>query len=203
MDEPSLGLSPKLVQQTFGIIRELNQDGTSILLIEQNAVKALAICSRGYILQKGKVVLSGSREQLVADEKVRKVKKIHHIGIAVKNLDESLHFWKDIVGFPLTTMELIPSHKVQVAFLSIGESDIELLTPLEGNLPMENLIREKGGGLDHLCLEVDNLDEVINELKQNRINLVDETPRLLPGRKIAFVDPSSADGVLLEFYELT
>ncbi|MBP9040227.1 MAG: ABC transporter ATP-binding protein [Anaerolineaceae bacterium] len=72
MDEPSLGLSPKLVQQTFGIIQELNQAGTSILLIEQNAVKALAICTRGYILQKGNVVLSGTREQLIADEKVHK-----------------------------------------------------------------------------------------------------------------------------------
>jgi len=72
MDEPSLGLSPKLVQQTFAIIQELHQAGTSILLIEQNAVKALAICNRGYILQKGKVVLSGSKEQLISDEKVRK-----------------------------------------------------------------------------------------------------------------------------------
>jgi len=72
MDEPSLGLSPKLVQQTFSIIKELNQAGTSILLIEQNAVKALAICGRGYILQKGKVVLYGTKEQLISDERVRK-----------------------------------------------------------------------------------------------------------------------------------
>lgn len=72
MDEPSLGLSPKLVQQTFGIIQELNQTGISILLIEQNAVKALEICSRAYILQKGQVALSGSKEQLYTNEKVRK-----------------------------------------------------------------------------------------------------------------------------------
>jgi len=72
MDEPSLGLSPKLVQQTFSIIQELHQTGTSILLIEQNAVKALAICDRGYILLKGKVVLSGDKQKLVSDEGVRK-----------------------------------------------------------------------------------------------------------------------------------
>lgn len=72
MDEPSLGLSPKLVQQTFSIIQELHQSGTAILLIEQNAVKALAICDRGYILQKGKVVLSGDKQQLTSDEGVRK-----------------------------------------------------------------------------------------------------------------------------------
>jgi branched-chain amino acid transport system ATP-binding protein len=72
MDEPSLGLSPKLVQQTFSIIQELHQAGTSILLIEQNAVRALAICDRGYILQKGKVVLSGDKQKLISDEGVRK-----------------------------------------------------------------------------------------------------------------------------------
>ena len=72
MDEPSLGLSPKLVQQTFSIIKELHETGKSILLIEQNAVKALAICDRGYILQKGKVVLSGDKQELISDEGVRK-----------------------------------------------------------------------------------------------------------------------------------
>ena len=72
MDEPSLGLSPILVQQTFIIINELTQAGISILLIVQNAVKALGICGRGYILQKGKVVLSGTKEQLISDERVRK-----------------------------------------------------------------------------------------------------------------------------------
>jgi branched-chain amino acid transport system ATP-binding protein len=72
MDEPSLGLSPKLVQQTFHIIQELHKAGTSILLIEQNAVKAMGVCDRGYILQKGSVVLSGNKEELISDERVRK-----------------------------------------------------------------------------------------------------------------------------------
>ncbi|MHB8089218.1 MAG: ABC transporter ATP-binding protein [Anaerolineaceae bacterium] len=72
MDEPSLGLSPKLVQRTFQIIQELHKVGTSILLIEQNAVKAMAICDRGYILQKGTVILSGSKGELLSDERVQK-----------------------------------------------------------------------------------------------------------------------------------
>lgn len=72
MDEPSLGLSPKLVQQTFGIIKELHDLDTSILLIEQNASMALDICDRGYILQKGRVVLSGVRDNLVNDAGVQK-----------------------------------------------------------------------------------------------------------------------------------
>ena len=72
MDEPSLGLSPKLVDQTFAIVRALHREGASILLIEQNARQALAVCDRGYILQKGAIVLSGSREELVSDERVQR-----------------------------------------------------------------------------------------------------------------------------------
>jgi methylmalonyl-CoA/ethylmalonyl-CoA epimerase len=131
------------------------------------------------------------------------IKKINHIGIAVKDLESSLHFWKDILGLPLKASEVVPSCKVQVAFLPVGEADIELLTPLEGNFSMEKFVQEQGGGLDHLCLEVDDLDHALAELKKNGIRLIDETPRVLPGRKFAFVDPGESDGVLLEFYELT
>ncbi len=72
MDEPSLGLAPNLIEQTFQIIREYNDEGTAVLLIEQNAAQALEICRRAYILQKGRVVLHGGREELLSDERVRK-----------------------------------------------------------------------------------------------------------------------------------
>jgi len=73
LDEPSLGLSPILVQQIFSIIREINDTGTTILLVEQNALQALKVANRGYVLQTGTVVLSGSAEKLTQDEMVRKV----------------------------------------------------------------------------------------------------------------------------------
>lgn len=72
MDEPSLGLSPKLVTQTFDIVRELNKAGVSILLIEQNARQALNVCDRGYILQKGQIVLSGTGREMMSDERIQK-----------------------------------------------------------------------------------------------------------------------------------
>ena len=72
MDEPSLGLAPNLIEQTFQIIREYNDEGTAVLLIEQNAAQALEICSRACILQKGRVVLQGRREELLSDERVQK-----------------------------------------------------------------------------------------------------------------------------------
>ncbi len=71
MDEPSLGLSPKLVEQTFAIVRELHRDGISILLIEQNARQALAVCDRGYILQKGAILFAGTRQELTSDTRVQ------------------------------------------------------------------------------------------------------------------------------------
>lgn len=130
------------------------------------------------------------------------IKKINHIGIAVRSIERSIWFWNKVLGLPLTNVEEVPSYKVNVAFLKTGESDIELLMPLGGNEALEKLILDKGGGLDHLCLEVEDLDGVLNELKSEGVKLIDETPVVLPGRKIAFVHPSSADGVLLEFYEL-
>jgi len=131
-----------------------------------------------------------------------KIKKINHIGIAVRNLNRSIWFWHKILGLPLTNVEEVPSHKVNVAFLKAGETDIELLMPLEGNAPLEKIILEYGGGLDHLCLEVEDVESVLDELRSKGVKLINETPAVLPGRKVAFVHPSSADGVLLEFYEL-
>jgi len=72
LDEPSLGLAPILVQQIFSIIREINSQGTTILLVEQNALQALAVANRGYVLQTGRVVLSGSSNELSENEMVRK-----------------------------------------------------------------------------------------------------------------------------------
>jgi len=131
-----------------------------------------------------------------------KIKKINHVGIVVRDLEKSLPFWNKILGLSATAVERVPSYKVDIAFLRAGESEIELLEPHAGNTPMEKLNRENGGGLDHLCLEVENLEEVLLELKEVGVTLINETPVLLPGRKLAFVHPSSADGVMLELYEL-
>jgi branched-chain amino acid transport system ATP-binding protein len=72
LDEPSLGLAPILVQQVFATIKEINQQGTTILLVEQNALQALTIAHRGYVLQTGNVVLSGPAQDLIKNETVRK-----------------------------------------------------------------------------------------------------------------------------------
>ncbi|WP_394404915.1 ABC transporter ATP-binding protein [Streptococcus sp. 20-1249] len=72
LDEPSMGLAPIFIQEIFDIIQDIQKQGTTVLLIEQNANKALAIADRGYVLETGSVVLSGTGQELLASDEVRK-----------------------------------------------------------------------------------------------------------------------------------
>ena len=72
MDEPSMGLSPIYVNEIFDIIQNINRDGTTVLLVEQNAKKALSIAHRAYVLETGKIVLSGDAGELMNDDSVKK-----------------------------------------------------------------------------------------------------------------------------------
>ena len=72
LDEPSMGLAPIFIQEIFDIIQDIQKQGTTVLLIEQNANKALAISDRGYVLETGKIVLSGTGKELAASDEVRK-----------------------------------------------------------------------------------------------------------------------------------
>ena len=132
-----------------------------------------------------------------------KIKKIHHVGVVVNDLEKSISFWNDVLRFPLMNVEEVPSHQVKVAFLRTGESDIELVARLDGGKNTQLVQSKKETGLDHLCLEVEDLEQALEWLKKKDVKLIDQEPVVLPGRKIAFVHPDAADGVLLEFYELT
>ncbi|MFC3931801.1 ABC transporter ATP-binding protein [Streptococcus dentapri] len=72
LDEPSMGLAPIFIQEIFDIIQDIKKQGTTVLLIEQNANKALSIADRGYVLETGKIVLSGTGQELLASDEVRK-----------------------------------------------------------------------------------------------------------------------------------
>ncbi|MEU9289788.1 ABC transporter ATP-binding protein [Streptomyces sp. NPDC048275] len=71
LDEPSMGLAPLIVQQIFDIVQEINQQGTTVLLVEQNATQALALAHRGYVLETGSVAMSGDARELLADSRIR------------------------------------------------------------------------------------------------------------------------------------
>jgi len=132
-----------------------------------------------------------------------RVKKINHIAIAVPDLDPSLVFWRDILGLDLHHIEDVPSQKSMVAFLPVGESEVELVYPTSPESGLAKFVQEKGGGMHHLCFEVDDIEAMLAELKEKGVRLINETPQVLPGRKMAFVHPKSTGGVLVELYEVT
>lgn len=131
-----------------------------------------------------------------------RVTKINHVAIAVADVEESLKFWRDALGLELHHVEDVPSQKAMVAFLPTGESEVELVKPTAEDTGVAKFLAEKGPGMHHLCLEVDDIEGMLMQLKEKGVRLINETPLALPGRKMAFIHPKSANGVLVELYQL-
>jgi methylmalonyl-CoA epimerase len=128
---------------------------------------------------------------------------VDHVGVAVRNLDEAVNVYRDILGFRLEGVHVLAERKVKVAFLSTGDKTrIELLEPLGSDSPVAKFLESRGEGVQHIAVTVKNIDSVLAELKQKGVTLVDEKPRIgAEGAKIAFIHPKSARGVLLELCE--
>lgn len=88
-------------------------------------------------------------------------------------------------------------------FIPVGESEVELVKPTSDDTGVARFIAERGGGMHHLCFEVDNIEEMLAQLKEKGIRLINESPLELPGRKMAFIHPKSTGGVLVELYQIT
>jgi methylmalonyl-CoA/ethylmalonyl-CoA epimerase len=134
---------------------------------------------------------------------VAKIKKINHVAIAVKDVEESLKFWRDALGLQVDHTENVPSQKAEVVFIPVGDSEIELVRPTSPDTGVAKFLEEHGGGMHHLCFEVDHIDEMLGQLKKKGIRLINEVALELPGRKMAFIHPKSTNGVLVELYEVT
>lgn len=132
-----------------------------------------------------------------------KLKKINHVAVVVSDIDEALKFWRDALGIELHHIEDVPSQKAVVAFLPVGESEIELVRPTAEGTGAAKFLAERGGGMHHLCFEVDDIAGMLVDLKSKGVRLINEEPIVLPGRKMAFVHPKSTGGVLVELYEIT
>lgn len=132
-----------------------------------------------------------------------KVTKINHVAIAVQDIESAAAFWKTALGLEIEHVEDVPSQKSTVAFLPIGESEVELVQPTSDDTGLAKFLAEKGGGIHHLCFEVDDIESMLADLKGKGVRLINETPQVLPGRKMAFVHPKSTGGVLVELYEVT
>jgi methylmalonyl-CoA/ethylmalonyl-CoA epimerase len=132
-----------------------------------------------------------------------KIKRIDHIAILVDDLDKTVSFWRDGLGMELTHVEDVPAEKSMVAFLPVGGSEIELVKPTTDDSGLARYLEKRGPGMHHVCLEVDDIEAMLADLKAKGIQLINETPMTgLGGRKYAFIHPKSANGVMVELYEL-
>jgi len=131
-----------------------------------------------------------------------KVTKLDHIGIAVKSIDDSLAFYRDILGINATGTETIADQKVRVAFLPLGDTELELLESTSPDGPVAQFIEKRGEGIQHIALRVENIEEALRELKEKDFKLIDMQPRYGAGKaKIAFLHPKATGGILLEISE--
>ena len=134
---------------------------------------------------------------------MKKIKKINHVAIVVEDIDAALTFWRDQLGLPLDHVEDVPSQASRVAFLPVGEGEVELVEPTDPQSGMAKYLEKRGEGIHHLCIEVQDIEAVLADLKAKEVHLINEQPLDLPGRRMAFIHPKSTHGVLLELYELT
>jgi methylmalonyl-CoA/ethylmalonyl-CoA epimerase len=125
---------------------------------------------------------------------------IEHIGIAVKNLEESIKFYENILGLKCYSIEEVVDQKVKTAFFMVGQTKIELLESTDPEGPIGKFIDKKGEGIHHLAYAVNDLPAALEHAKKNDIKLIDENPRKgAEGLNIAFLHPKSTNGVLTEF----
>lgn len=131
------------------------------------------------------------------------IRKINHLAVVVSDMEAALAFWRDALGIPLAEMREVPAEAAQVAFLPIADTEIELVKPTTEDSGLAKYLAKRGPGMHHLCLEVDDLAAMLQQLKAKGIRLINEEPRLAAdGKKYAFIHPESTHGVLVELYEL-
>lgn len=127
---------------------------------------------------------------------------IDHIGIAVSNLDEAKKIFCDALGIPCTAEKTVPERGVRIAFLSTGNTTIELLEGIGESSAVSKFVAQRGPGIHHLCFEVDDAARVLAELSAGGLQLVDTVARPgAEGKPVAFVHPKSTMGVLVELIE--
>jgi len=130
------------------------------------------------------------------------IKRIDHLAVVVSDLQEALSFWEDALGLSVSRVEAVPAEESVVAFLPIGDGEIELVKPTTGDSGTAKFLAKRGPGMHHVCFEVEGLDGLLARLKEHGIQLINETPlEKENGVRYAFIHPKSTHGVLVELYE--
>lgn len=130
------------------------------------------------------------------------IKAMNHVAVVVDDMEKSLTFWRDALGIDLHELRDVPAEQSQVAFLPLAGAEVELVMPATGDSGIAKYLAKRGPGMHHICLEVDDLDGMLLQLKEKNIRLINEEPRVaVDGKKYAFIHPESTGGVLVELYQ--
>jgi methylmalonyl-CoA epimerase len=127
--------------------------------------------------------------------------KIDHIGIVVRDIQEALKVYESALGLPLKEVVEVLDQQVEVALLPLGESNIELVQPTSDDTGTAKFLEKRGEGIHHVCIEVQDIEAALEQLKAHDVQLIDEVPRPGAHGRVAFIHPKSAHGVLLELVE--
>jgi len=132
-----------------------------------------------------------------------KITAINHVAVVVADMEKSLMFWRDALGIELHELRDVQAEKSTVAFLPIAGAEVELVMPTTDDSGIAKYLAKRGAGMHHLCLEVDDIEGMMSQLKTKNIRLITEEPRTAAdGKKYAFIHPESTGGVLIELYQL-
>jgi len=134
-------------------------------------------------------------------EPIRRLGKVHHVALIVRDLDEALGFWRDTLGLPVELVLPIQTDRVTIAFLSVGESKVELVMPTDETTGVARFLASKGEGFHHVCFEVEDLAKTLTRLEVDGLELIDKAPRKGAEGPVAFIHPRSCHGVLVELIE--
>ncbi len=127
------------------------------------------------------------------------VKGIHHVGVAVLDLDQAIETYRRVFDARLQHRETVAEQGVEAASVLVGESRVELLAATAADTPVGRFLASRGPGMHHVAYEVEDIEAQLAELDARGIQLIDHAPRRgLYGMQVAFVHPDSVEGVLAE-----
>ncbi len=142
-----------------------------------------------------------SRSAARIPDRIRGLGKVHHVALIVRSIDDALGLWRDLLGLELETVMEIAADGVRIAFLTVGESKVELVEPTDDTTGVARFLASKGEGFHHVCFEVGNLAETLLRLEIDGLELIDSSPRHGAEGPVAFIHPRSCHGVLVELIE--
>ncbi len=131
-------------------------------------------------------------------------RRIDHVAIVVRSIEQALTFYRDVLGITPGAIREVPSEQVRIAFLPLGGpggSMVELLEPTVADSSLARFLEKRGEGLHHICLEVENIEAALHELREQGTPVLDTVPRLAAEGRAIFIHPRGANGVLLELLE--